>query len=374
LGRPVWEFVAPEERDASRPAVVRKLAGEEQLANFERTLVRPDGSRLAIEIHENYLRDKTGAIAGIRSFLIDITERRRAEEALRKAQENLELRIRERTQELELAIEFLRREMDERRLAEKEHRKLEAQVQLSQRLESMGVLAGGVAHEFNNLLTSIMGYASLAETDLPEDSRARNSIDQVLAAAKSAADLTQQMLAYSGHGRFILEVLDVGKVIEGMGRLLDSMVSKKVTVRRNLAAALPHIEADSGQVRQVVINLATNAADALGDRRGCIEISTGVMWAEGGELPPLEAGRVLCAGLYVYIEVRDTGCGMDAETQAKIFDPFFTTKFTGRGLGLAAVQGIMRGHRGSIQVTSKVGEGTTFRVLFPAKDEGDETG
>ncbi len=380
LGRPVWDFVAPEEQTASRPAVARKLAGGEQLPSFERTLVRPDGSRLAIEIHENYLRDETGAITGIRSFLVDITERRRAEEALRRAQETLELRIRERTQELELAIELLHREMDERRLAEKEHRKaekehrrLEAQVQLSQRLESMGVLAGGVAHEFNNLLTSIMGYASLAAIDLTENSRALNDINQVLAAAKSAADLTQQMLAYSGRGKFTLQALDVGKLIEGMAQLLESLVSKKATLRRNLATALPHIEADSSQVRQVVINLTTNGADALGDRSGSIEISTGVMWAERGELPSLEAGRSLRAGLYVYVEVRDTGGGMDAQTQAKIFDPFFTTKFTGRGLGLAAVLGIMRGHCGSIQVTSQAGEGTIVRVLFPAKDEQDET-
>jgi signal transduction histidine kinase len=186
-------------------------------------------------------------------------------------------------------------------------------------------------------------------------------------------DLTQQILAYSGRGGFILEELEVGELIEGMARLLDSMVGKKATLRRNLAAALPHIEADSGRVRQVVINLTTNADDALGGRIGDIEISTGVMWAEVGELPSLEAGRVLGAGLYVYIEVRDTGCGMDAETQGRIFDPFFSTKFTGRRFGLAAVLRIMRAHKGSIQVTSKVGEGTIFRVLFPAKMEGGET-
>jgi two-component system cell cycle sensor histidine kinase/response regulator CckA len=145
--------------------------------------------------------------------------------------------------------------------------------------------------------------------------------------------------------------VDVGELIEGMARGLDSMVGKQATLRRNLAAALPCIEADSEQVRQVVINLTANAADALGDRSGDIGISTGVMWAEEGELPPLQAGRVLCAGLYVYIEVRDTGCGMDA----------------GRRPDLAIVD-IMRGHRGSIQVTGKVGEGTIFRVLFPANE------
>ena len=162
--------------------------------------------------------------------------------------------------------------------------------------------------------------------------------------------------------------LDVGKLIEGMAGLLDSMVGKKATLRRKLAVALPRIVADSGQVRQVVVHLTANAADALGDSSGDIEISTGVMWAEGGELPSLLAGRVLCAGLYVYIEVRDTGCGMDVETQTRIFDHFFSDELTGREPGLAVVAGIVRGHRGSIQVTSRLGEGTIFRVLFPAKE------
>jgi signal transduction histidine kinase len=160
--------------------------------------------------------------------------------------------------------------------------------------------------------------------------------------------MTESMPNPSKTGR---QALDVGKLIEGMAGLLDSMVGKKATLRRNLAVALPPIAADSGQVRQVVIHLTANAADALGDRSGEIEISTGVMWAERGELPSLQVGRTLCAGLYVYIEVRDTGCGMDG----------------GRGLGLDDVD-IMRGHSGSIQVTSKVGEGTIFRVLFPAKE------
>jgi two-component system, cell cycle sensor histidine kinase and response regulator CckA len=174
-----------------------------------------------------------------------------------------------------------------------------------------------------------------------------------------------------GRGRFTLEGLDVGKLIEGTAGLLDSMVGKKAVLRRNLAAGLPRIQADSGQVRQVLIQLTANAADSMGERSGDIEISTGVMWAEAGELPSLQAEHVLCAGLYVYIEVRDTGCGMNAGTLALIYDPFFTTRFTGSGLGLAAVLGIVRGHRGSIQVTSKVGQGTTFRVLFPAKEEWD---
>jgi PAS domain S-box-containing protein len=372
VGREVWELVAPEERDLSRRAVAEKLGVEGRPGRFERTLVRSDGSRLVLEMHEDYIRDQSGTIIGMRTFLIDITERKRAEDALRKIQENLEQRVRERTQELELAIEFLRREMEERRLAGEEHRKLEAQVQMSQRLESMGVLAGGVAHEFNNLLTSIMGYASLALMDLPEAGPARKNIGHVLEAAQSAAGLTQQMLAYSGRGKFVVELLDVSRLVEGMARLLQPMVCNIAELQFHLEPDLPPIEADAGQVRQVVMSLFSNATDALEGRGGAIAISTGVIWAEGGELPPLQAGRMLCAGLYVYIEVSDTGSGMDADTVAKIFEPFFSTKFTGRGLGLAAVQGIMRGHRGSIQVTSQLEQGSVFRVLFPAREEWQE--
>jgi len=366
LGRDVWELVSPEEREFSRQAVASKLANEGRVSRFERTLVRADGVRLTIELHENYMRDEAGAIAGIRTFLIDITERKRAEEALRRIQESLEQRVRERTQELELAIEFLRREMEERRTAEAEHRKLETQVQMSQRLESMGILAGGVAHEFNNLLTSIMGYASLAAADLPPESQAAKNIGRAIEAAQSAASLTQQMLAYSGRGKFVVKPLDVSQLVEEMQRLLEPIAGKKATVLWELAPDLPPIEADADQVRQVVMSLFSNAVDALENPGGTIGVSTGVVWAEAGELPPLQVGRILCAGLYVYIEVSDTGAGMDAETVTRIFDPFFTTKFTGRGLGLAAVQGILRGHRGSIQVSSEPGEGSVFRVLFPA--------
>ena len=371
LGRPIWEFVAPEERAASRLAVGRKLSAQVSLGVFERRYTRPDGSALALEIHEHYRCAPGGEIIGMRSFLLDITARKLAEEALHKVQEDLESRIYARTQELELAIDFLRREMDEKRAAEKEHRKLEAQVQYSQRLESMGVLAGGVAHKFNNLLTSIMGYATMAGMELPKGSRAQDHLEQVLSAAKSAADLTQQMLAYSGRGKFVLEALDVSQMVERTARLLESMVSKKAALTLDLAPGLPRIEADAGQVRQVLINLATNANDALGDRSGRIAIRTGMFWAEDGDLPSLQSGYIMPAGAYVYLEVADTGCGMDAETLAKIFDPFFTTKFTGRGLGLPAVMGIVRSHRGSLRVTSGVAEGTVVRVFFPVLEEGE---
>ncbi|PWU00787.1 MAG: hypothetical protein C5B51_24400 [Terriglobia bacterium] len=366
LGHYVWEFVVPEEQEKVRERLRKNLSSVQPLDSTERNWLRPDGVRLVLEIYSNYIYDENGRLHGLRTFLLDVTRRKRAEEALRKVQESLENRIKERTAELELTNEFLRREMEQRRLAADEHRKLEAQVQHAQRLESLGVLAGGIAHDFNNLLASIMGYGSLAAMELPEDSRARRSIEQVLIAAKSAADLTQQMLAYSGRGTFVLEAVNVSQLIEGVALLIESTISKKATLCLQLATGLPCIQADASQIRQVVMNLITNAAESLADAPGTVEVTTGVTMAGHGELPSTVPGEALPAGNYVYIEVGDSGCGMDEDTLTKIFDPFFTTKFTGRGLGLAAVLGIIRGHHGSIRVNSHPGGGTTFRVLFPA--------
>jgi PAS domain S-box-containing protein len=375
IGRPVWDLVADEERDESRASITRKLQATETLAPLERALTRPDGSTVVVEIHDTYYRNTQGEISGIRSFLLDVTARKRAQEALRKAGEDLESRVRARTQELELAIDFLRREMEERRHAEDERRKLEAQVRHTQRLESIGVLAGGIAHEFNNLLTSITGYASLAAMDMAPGSPASRHIERVLAASKSAADLTRQILAYAGRSQFLLEPLDLSKIVETTERLLESTLSRKAAIKLGLQPELPRIEADGGQIRQVIMNLAGNASDALGDQAGEIRISTGLVWAEGNELPSLKTGRIMPAGLYVWLEIADTGEGMDRATLDRIFDPFFSTRFTGRGLGLAAVLGIVRAHRGSITVTSEPGKGSTFRVYFPALDEEthDET-
>ena len=366
VGRRVWEFVALEERDVSRERILRNLAGSKWLEPVERNWVRPDGVRLALEIHTQQICDSTGTVIGLRTFLLDVTRRKRAEEALRKVQESLENRIRERTAELELANAFLRREMEERREAEEQRRRLETQVQHTQRLESLGVLAGGIAHDFNNLLASVMGYASLAATDLPENSRARQSIERVLIAARSAADLTQQMLAYSGRGTFVLEAVNVTQLIERVARLLESTIPKKATLRLHLAEGLPCIHADASQIQQVVMNLITNAAESLVEGYGAVDVTTGVEWVGVGQRPATERGENLAPGEYVFLEVKDTGCGMDAETLNRIFDPFFTTKFTGRGLGLAAVLGIVRGHHGGIQVHSRPSEGTIFRVMFPA--------
>ncbi len=252
-----------------------------------------------------------------------------------------------------------------RERAEQERLALERKMLEAQKLESLGVLAGGIAHDFNNLLVAMLGNAGLALMDITPGARARQYVEQIQVAAQRAADLTRQMLAYSGKGRFMVQPANLNDVIEEMVKLLRVSISKQAALQLNLAPQLPTISADTTQLRQVVMNLITNASDALGERAGTITVSTGAMGVDGAALQHAQPIGDLPAGEYVFLEVADTGCGMDADTQARIFEPFFTTKFTGRGLGLAAVLGIMRGHQGAIQVHSVVGEGTTFRLLFP---------
>jgi len=250
---------------------------------------------------------------------------------------------------------------------EREH--LEAQVRHAQKLESLGVLAGGVAHEFNNLLTSMLGHAALAYRKLPADSPARRNIEQIETAAQRAADLTKQMLAYSGKGQLVMRLINLTKLVEEMEHLLRTVISKKATLRYSLTEELPAVEGDPGQLRQVVMNLITNASDALGERGGTIAISTGRMHVKLEQITEFVLGENIADGEYVLLEVSDSGCGMDAQTKARIFDPFFSTKFSGRGLGLAAVLGIVRGHGGAIRVKSELRRGTTFTVLFPPSSE-----
>ncbi len=252
---------------------------------------------------------------------------------------------------------------------EDENLLLQAQMLQAQKLESLGVLAGGIAHDFNNLLMSIRGNSDLAVRNLPDSSPARQPIERISNIVQRATELTRQMLAYSGKGRFVIEDINISDFAGEMTELLRVSIGNNVTMECHLALDLPQVEADATQIRQVVMNLIINASDAVGEKNGTVTVSTGVMECDREYLCDAEIGKELPEGSYVYIEVKDTGCGMDAETKAKIFDPFFTTKFTGRGLGLAAVHGIIRGHKGGLKVISRVGEGTTFRVFLPKSDE-----
>ena len=257
-------------------------------------------------------------------------------------------------------------DITEHKRNEEQRRQLEIQVQQAQKLESLGILAGGIAHDFNNLLMTILGNADLALMDLREESPVRHSLEEIETAAKHGADLSRQMLAYSGKGKFVVEAFNLNEVVQELGHLLEVSISKKAMIKYQLSEDLPAIEADLSQIRQVVMNLITNASEALEDREGWIVVSTGVMECDTASLHQCLYSERLPEGTYVSLEVIDTGCGMDVATQEKIFDPFFTTKFTGRGLGLAAVLGIVRGHKGAIRIDSAPDKGTTFQVLVPA--------
>lgn len=259
-----------------------------------------------------------------------------------------------------------------RKRVEEERSKLEQQLLHAQKLESLGVLAGGIAHDFNNILMAIMGNADLALMRINKESPAVENLHRIEQAAARAADLAKQMLAYSGKGKFVVENLNLNLLLEEMLHMLEVSISKKVVLRLNPHQHLPAVQADATQIRQIVMNLVINASEAIGDKSGVIAITTGCMDCDHSYLKDVWLDENLTDGLYVYLEIADTGCGMNKETLSKLFDPFFTTKFTGRGLGMAAVLGIVRGHKGAIKVYSEPDRGTTFKILLPASDRPAE--
>ena len=238
-------------------------------------------------------------------------------------------------------------------------------------MESMGLMAAGAAHDFNNMLTSIMGSVSLLTDHLPKDPSAMSLVEDLEKAVQRAAELTNQMLIYSGRGKFAMEDVDLSKLILDMQPLLKSSVGKGVELRFNLAHNLPLIKADPTQKRQVIMNLVINASDAIGVRGGAIMISTREVASPEIDFANAVVNGKLPKGRCVCLEVRDNGCGMDPDKKAKIFDPFFTTKPRGRGLGLAVVLGIVVAHKGAIIVESEQGRGTSFINLIPCEEQAD---
>jgi PAS domain S-box-containing protein len=248
-----------------------------------------------------------------------------------------------------------------------ERKRFSEQLLQTQKLESLGLLAGGVAHDFNNLLTAIMGYASLLRALVGSEEPAKGMLHDLLQASETAAHLTRQLLAYSGRGRFVVQPLNLSKLVKEAASLLQVSIPKNVQLQLQVDPGLPSIEADAGQMQQLIMNLVINGAEAISEgESGSVLVRTAVQDVDEDYIQTTFGSGKITPGTYVTLQVRDTGSGMDAETQAKIFDPFFTTKFTGRGLGLAAVLGIVRGHKGALKVYSSPGRGTTFKVLFPA--------
>ncbi len=308
-----------------------KDLSERASTTFETINLRKDGSQFPVEVNVRFINfDGLSALMGVAR---NITDRKRAEE-----------------ERLHLEHQFLH----------------------AQKLESLGVLAGGIAHDFNNILTAIIGNAELALMRLNPESPVLENLQRIEKAAARAAELAGQMLAYSGKGKFVVEAIDLNRLVEEMGHMLEVSISKKAILRYNLPRLLPAVNVDATQIRQIVLNLVINASEAIGDRSGVIAITTGCLECDEAYLKDAWLTDPVPEGLYVSLDVADTGCGMDKETLAKIFDPFFTTKFTGRGLGMAAVLGIIRGHKGAIKVYSEPGKGSTFQILLPAGERPAE--
>jgi len=315
-------LLIPEEHQAEVEEQRQALLRSEDGSRFTTENVTFTGQRILCNWYGSALRGEDGRFIGTILLAEDVTERRRAESALRQAQ----------------------------------------------KLESLGVLAGGIAHDFNNLLTAILGNTELALERVQENPPLRAALQRIESTTQRGADLARQLLAYAGKARFSVRPLDLNALIREMSELLSVSISKKVTLRTDLQPDLPAVAADSAQFQQVVMNLVTNASEAIGERAGTVTLRTRAVTYTKADLVVAFPGQVLDPGRYVRLEVQDDGCGMDIETIGRIFDPFFTTKFTGRGLGLSAMLGIVRGHRAGLRVESATDKGTTFILLFPASE------
>ncbi len=252
---------------------------------------------------------------------------------------------------------------------EEQNRKIENQMLHAQKLESLGILAGGIAHDFNNILMGILGNTDLALYDISPTSPTKKYLEEIETSSIRASELCRQMLAYAGKGKFEIININLNDIIEEMINILEVTISKKVVIKYEFMPVTPAINADPTQIRQVIMNLVVNASDAIGDKSGIISIKTGVLDCDDPYLQESMINNNQEKGLYVFVEITDTGSGMNKKTIEKIFDPFYTTKFTGRGLGLAAVQGIVNGHDGAIRVYSEVDKGTSFKLLFPLTED-----
>ncbi|GAV20812.1 two-component system, sporulation sensor kinase C [Mariprofundus micogutta] len=297
------------------------------LQHYELCLKHKDGSRVWVEVNSQYCHDKDGRKMGIEGNV---------------------------------------RNINERKLAERESQELTGQLQQAQKMESIGVLAGGIAHDFNNLLVGMMGNAELAMLDAPEQGETRYYLQQIFKASRKGADLVRQMLAYSGQGRFAMGEQNLNEMIQDVSDLLETVIGKHARLHQQLMETLPYVYGDKNQLTQLIMNLMTNASEALSGKPGDITLRTGVRSLSSQDFAAMYMATDLQAGDFVYIEVEDNGCGMDAQTQERIFDPFFTTKETGSGLGLAALLGIVRSHNGTLTLNSELGRGSCFTVYLPA--------
>jgi two-component system cell cycle sensor histidine kinase/response regulator CckA len=311
--RPI-SVLLPADRANEETEILQRLKRGERVDHVETVHIRKDGKPIDVSLTISPIRDNEGRIRGASHIARDISERRAFQE----------------------------------------------QILQTQKLESIGVLAGGIAHDFNNLLSGILSGVSLARTSLPPDHPAYSWLVIAEQTSEKAADLTHQLLAYAGKGKFLVTRFDLSVLIRDMLNLLHTSIPKSVELQLALEDGLPWIEADASQIQQIIMNLVINGAESIGPEGGSLRVSTGSA--------PIKKIATPDTAIEVCMEVRDSGSGMTETTKARIFDPFFTTKFAGRGLGLAAVSGIVRGHGGRMQVESTLGEGSTFRICFPGRE------
>ena len=315
-------MLLPPDRPNEEVEILERLKRGERVDHFETVRIRKDGKPIDVSLTISPIRDSEGRIRGASHVARDISERK----------------------------------------------VFQAQILHTQKLESLGVLAGGVAHDFNNLLVGILANASLLSNSLPSSNPHRQISEQIVVAAERASALTRQLLAYAGKGRFIIEPVNLSNMVREVNTLIQTSVPTNVHVRLELKEDLPLIEGDSGQLQQVIMNLVINAAEAIGNEAGLVVVTTSVQDVDEQYAQVIWGRMELAPGSYVVVEVQDSGSGMDEATVERIFDPFFTTKFAGRGLGLAAVLGIVRGHKGALKVYSAPGKGSTFKVFFPVAE------
>jgi len=317
IGRPMTVLCPSSHRDEEAQLLGRLQQGE-SIHHFETIRVRKNKEQIFVSVTISPIKNKDGQMTGISHIARDISQQKI----------------------------------------------LERQSQ-SQRLESLGLLAGGIAHDFNNLLTGILGNASLLSERLSVSDPNQQFLQDLMKSAEKAAELTRQLLAYAGKGRFVISSLDLSELVMEINKLISASIPKTVLVRMELDKGLPKIEGDRNQLQQLVMNLILNGAEAIGEGYGTVVVRTGTHRIDDIDVHLAVDGTIISPGDYIYLEVRDDGCGMDAVTAGKIFEPFFTTKFTGRGLGLSAALGIVKAHNGAIRLSSTCGVGTTFRVFFP---------
>ena len=299
--------------------LARAVDCEDPFCREERHHVRKDGTALWVVLMLSFVRDRNGRPQFAVGLLQDVTERKQADEQIRKAQQ----------------------------------------------IEGVGLLAGGIAHDFNNLLTSILGNASLAMSAVAPDSEAHKMLRSITASGERAAQLTSQLLAYAGKSGFSRSLLDLSETAREAAQLARPSIPERIELRTDFKDGLPLVRGDRSQISQLVTGLLMNAAEAIEDKTGVITISTGMLTVQEDDPPRAAAVGEVRQGRYLVLSVQDTGIGIADSVMPRMFDPFFTTKFTGRGLGLAAVSGIVRTLQGAVMVSSTPGEGTTLKVLFP---------